>query len=109
MNRIRLLPFVFVLLTACAETKPPTLRALGEKVTVDSTRPDEAIGFEVRKRIDAAGVGDLAGVIVEVENGVVTLRGSTMNRSAAFRAEGAARSVAGVKNVINAIQTGSIR
>jgi len=99
-----------LLLVACAQPKSkdstgqPALRALGEKVTVDETRSDESIGFDIRKRIDMAGPSELLGVIIQVEDGLVTLRGSAPNRQAAWRAEAAARAVAGVKNVINEIQ-----
>jgi osmotically-inducible protein OsmY len=43
------------------------------------------------------------GVIVEVDDGNVTLRGTAGTRAAAWRAEGAARSVKGVKSVVNQI------
>ena len=98
-----------LLLAACTQPKQnaptgqPALRALGAKVTIDQARSDESIGFEIRKRIDMAGPTDLAGVIIQVDDGQVTLRGSAPNRQAAWRAEAAAHAVAGVKSVANEI------
>lgn len=99
-----------LLVAACAQ--PPkkdadtkaAFRAMGEAIPTDISRPDESIGFDVRHQIDLAGPVDLAGVVVVVEDGVVTLRGSAVSQTAAFRAEGAARTVKGVKVIINRIQ-----
>ena len=77
---------------------------MGSKVPTDEARSDEAIGFDVRHQINLAGPNDLTSVVVIVDGGVVTLRGSTPTRTAAFRAESAARAVKGVKVVINQIQ-----
>jgi osmotically-inducible protein OsmY len=99
-----------LLLTACAtqkstETTPaPAFRALGEAVAVEPTYSDESIGFEARRRVDLAGPVEMAGVRIQVEAGIVTLLGSVPDRAAAWRAEGAVRSVPGVKNVINELQ-----
>ncbi|MCG3147056.1 MAG: hypothetical protein PCFJNLEI_00492 [Verrucomicrobiae bacterium] len=99
-----------LLLVGCAQpnskdTPPsPAFRVLGENVTIEPARSDESIGWEVRARLDRTGATELAGVIVQIEDGIVTLRGSAPNRQATWRAEGAARAVPGVKKVINAIQ-----
>ena len=105
-----LLPLAgLLILTACSQPKTkdpadlPAFRALGEKVVVDETRSDESIGFDVRQHIDLAGPSELAGVIIQVEDGIVTLTGSAPNLQASWRAEGAARAVLGVKKVINRI------
>ena len=109
MKRLYLL-LGWVWVTACSQpapketASPPAFRALGQTVTVETARSDESIGFEARQRIDLAGPADLAGVIIEVNDGVVTLLGSAPNRPAAWRAEAVARAVPGVKTVINEIQ-----
>ena len=97
---------LLILLAGCAQNQSPApaLRALGGKVTVDSTYSDESIGFEARRRLNLAGPAELASVIIEVDDGVVVLRGTAPNRQAAWRAEGAARSAPGVKKVLNKIQ-----
>lgn len=74
---------------------------MGEPVAVETVYSDETIGLEARRRVDMNGAAEMAGVRIHVEAGVVTLRGSVPNRTAAWRAEGAARSVPGVKNVVN--------
>jgi osmotically-inducible protein OsmY len=98
------------LVVACAQTPKKeaapkaSFRALGEPVPTEIARADESIGFDVRHQIDLAGPTDLAGVVVVVEDGVVTLRGSVTSRTSALRAEGAARVVKGVKAVVDQIQ-----
>lgn len=74
---------------------------MGAPVAVETVYSDETIGLEARRRVDMTGASEMAGVRIQVEAGVVTLRGSVPNRAAAWRAEGAARSVPGVKNVVN--------
>ena len=108
VNRI-----VVVLLAAlggCAQQRPatesaaaasPAFRALGQKATVEESHTDEAIGFAVRGRFNAVAPSETAGVIVEVNEGVVTLRGVVPTVPAVWRAEAAARVVKGVKQVVN--------
>jgi osmotically-inducible protein OsmY len=84
-----------------AETKP-ALRAMGESVKAGDAVSNEDIGFEIRRRLNDSP-GEAAGIIVEVDEGKVTLRGVAPNLAAAWRAEGAARSVKGVKEVANQI------
>lgn len=98
-----------VLLAGCAQSKKDAetkaaFRALGAPVPTEIARSDESIGFDVRHQIDLAGPNDLAAVVVVVDEGVVTLRGSAATQAVAFRAESAARTVKGVKLVINQIQ-----
>jgi osmotically-inducible protein OsmY len=81
----------------------PALRALGQSVTTEEARSDEAIGLEIRSRLDSAGLNQTSGVIVEISDGVVTLRGVAGSLAAAWRAEAAARGVKGVKQVFNRI------
>jgi osmotically-inducible protein OsmY len=109
VNRVLLLG-VLILGAACAAPQKtdsrtaPAFRALGEQVIVEPAHSDEVLGLEVRRQITLAGPVDLAAVIIEIEDGVVTLRGAAPNQQAAWRAEGAARAVAGVRDVINQIQ-----
>ena len=96
-----------ILLAACTQpekkTDAPSFRAMGQSVAVEPSRNDESIGFEVRRRLDLIGAGDSAGIIVEVADGVVTLRGVAPTVAAAWRAEGAARAVKDVKQVVNLV------
>ena len=77
---------------------------MGQELPPDDVRSDEAIGQDVRRAVNLAGPTDLTSVVVVVDGGVVTLRGSALTRTAAYRAESAAHSVKGVKLVINQIQ-----
>jgi osmotically-inducible protein OsmY len=87
----------------------PALRALGESVKPGDTVSNRDLGFEFRRRLND-NPAETIGVIVEVDDGNVTLRGSAPNLAAAWRAEAAARSVKGVKQVLNQIiVAGSIR
>jgi len=86
-----------------SETPKPALRALGESVTSEEVRSDEAMGVEIRDRLNLAGVSDTRGVIVNISDGVVTLSGSTQTLAASWRAEAAAQGVKGVKKVLNRI------
>jgi hypothetical protein len=63
---------------------------------------DETIGFQIRRLLNADPTTS-AGFIIEVDGGNVTLRGTAVARAAAWRAEAAARSVKGVKSVVNQI------
>ncbi len=80
----------------------PALRAMGEGVHVGDAVSNEDIGFEIRRRLND-DPGAAAGIIVEVDEGKVTLRGVAPNLAASWRAEAAARSVKGVKQVVNQI------
>lgn len=85
------------------ETEPnPALRAMGESVKAGEAVSNEDIGFEIRRRLND-NPGEAAGIIVEVDEGKVTLRGVAPTLAAAWRAEGAAKSVKGVKEVTNRI------
>jgi osmotically-inducible protein OsmY len=104
-----------VLLVGCTASRQsmgekPAMRALGEAVAVAPEQAsDESIGAEVRRRLEIADASGTASVIVEVSDGVVTLRGSANGLTGAWRAEAVAHSVPGVKEVRNQIiisQTG---
>lgn len=84
-----------------AEPKP-ALRAMGESIEPGDTVGNEDIGFEIRRRLNE-NPAETAGIIVEVDDGKVTLRGAAPTLSASWRAEAAARSVKGVKEVANQI------
>ena len=75
---------------------------MGEEVETGDAVSNEEIGFEIRRRLNNDPAAT-AGIIVEVDEGRVTLRGVAPNPSAAWRAEAAARSVKGVKQVVNQI------
>jgi osmotically-inducible protein OsmY len=84
-----------------AETKP-ALRAMGEPIKAGEAVSNEDIGFEIRRRLND-NPGESAGIIVEVDEGKVMLRGVAPTLAAAWRAEGAAKSVKSVKEVTNRI------
>lgn len=96
---------------AAAEPQP-AMRALGQPVTppappgsgtpTTDEPTDESIGFQIRRLLNTDPTTG-AGIIVEVVDGNVTLRGTASTRAAAWRAEGVARSVKGVKSVVNQI------
>ena len=85
------------------ETPKPSLRALGQSVTTEEERSDEAIGLDIRNRLNSIGAGETSSVIVEVNDGTVTLTGTATTLAAAWRTEAAAHSVKGVKQVFNKI------
>ena len=97
-----------------AQSEPqPEMRALGQPVvppapavasdTQTGEGPtDESIGFQIRRMLNADPTTS-AGITVEVDGGNVTLRGRALTRAAAWRAEGVARAVKGVKSVVNQI------
>jgi osmotically-inducible protein OsmY len=92
---------------AATETDSPqpkvALRAMGKSVTVEESPSDESIGAEVRRRLVVQGPGDTAGIVIEVNDGAVTLRGVAPTQATAWRAQSAALSVKGVKLVRNQI------
>ena len=91
----------------CTSSKPTespvAMRAMGKSISTQESPSDETIGREIRRRIDLAGPALATGIIIEVNDGVVTLRGFAPTQADAWRAEGAAHSVPGVKQVRNQI------
>jgi hypothetical protein len=92
-----------------AKTEPqPAMRVLGQPVAPPAkpAEPEEgsnaSIGLQIRRSLDTDPTS-AAGIIVEVDDGKVTLRGSAPNFAASARAEGAAYAVKGVKSVVNLI------
>jgi osmotically-inducible protein OsmY len=90
-----------------AQAEPaPAMRAAGQPVTASTPSGDEpndeVIGSGIRRLLDADPVAT-AGIIVQVEDGKVTLRGSAPTHAAAWKAEGAAHATKGVKSVANQI------
>jgi osmotically-inducible protein OsmY len=88
--------------TATEPEPKPAPRAIRQSVEPGATASDEEIGFEIRHRLNATP-SDTAGIIVEVDDGKVTLRGTVPNLAAVWRAEAAARAAKGVKQVTNQI------
>lgn len=84
----------------------PSMRAMGQPVPspADSNEAptNESIGSEIRRQLNGTPT-TTAGIIVEVDDGVVTLRGAAPNLAASWRAEGTAHAVKGVKSVVNQI------
>jgi len=88
-----------------AQAEPaPAMRAAGQPVTSPSgdEPTNESIGSEIRRLLDTDPAAS-AGIIVQVEDGNVTLRGSAPTRAAAWKAEGIAHAAKGVKSVANEI------
>ena len=105
-----------------AQNQPqPEMRALGQPIAPPTPAPapppppaasgaqsseeqptDETIGFQIRRALNADPTTS-AGIFVEVDGGNVTLRGTALTRAAAWRTEGVARAVKGVKSVVNQI------
>jgi hyperosmotically inducible periplasmic protein len=81
----------------------PAMRALGEEVPASSQASDETIGVEIRRRLQLVDAATTAGVIIEVTDGHVLLRGNAPSLADGWRAEAAARSVPGVRDVRNQI------
>jgi osmotically-inducible protein OsmY len=79
---------------------------MGESAATVEAPSDETIGQEVRRRLNLIGTAQTMGVIVEVDGGVVTLRGVAMTQDWIWRAGAAAKSVPGVKSVRNQILMG---
>jgi osmotically-inducible protein OsmY len=78
---------------------------MGQSVEAVPATSNEEIGFAIRRRLNENPTAT-AGVIVEVDDGRVTLRGTAPDLAAAWRAEAVARSVKGVKQVVNQIIVG---
>jgi hypothetical protein len=90
-----------------AQDEPrPAMRALGQPVLSATSAADEpgneSIGSEIRRLLDTDPAA-AAGIIVEVDDGKVTLRGRAPTLAASWRAEAVAHSVKGVKLVTNQI------
>jgi|SRR5579862_2126993 len=102
--------------SGCSSDQPkekpaqPEMRVMGEATTPPSKGKDsdeiaptnESIGFEIRRLLNSEP-SNTAGIVVQVDDGVVTLRGSAPSPAAAWRAQGMANSVKGVKSVVNLI------
>jgi len=92
--------------TAGPAEPAPAMRAAGQPVTSSTPSADqpsdEIIGSEIRRLLNADPAAT-AGIIVEVDDGKVTLRGSAPTRATAWRAQGVANSVKGVISVANQI------
>ena len=84
----------------------PAMRAMGQSVPSpmqDGEVPtNESIGSEIRRQLNATPT-TTAGIIVEVDDGKVTLRGTAPNLATSWRAEAIARAVKGVQSVVNQI------
>ncbi|HUK82410.1 MAG TPA: BON domain-containing protein [Verrucomicrobiae bacterium] len=80
---------------------PP--KATVKNSAVEESPSDETIGLEIRRRFEAQAPGDTAGLVIEVDGGIVTLRGAAPTQAAAWRAQSVAWSVKGVKLVRNQI------
>ncbi len=79
------------------------MRALGQQATIEEEIRDETIGRAIRRRFELVEPTALSGVIIQVNDGAVTLRGVAPSLEAAWRAEAAARGITGVGQVINQI------
>src|SRR3984957_16760947 len=80
----------------------PAMRAMGQPVP-PPTEPGEvptndSIGSEIRRQLNGTPT-TTAGIIVEVDDGKVTLRGTAPDLATSFRAEGLAHATKGVKTV----------
>jgi len=84
----------------------PAMRAMGQPAPSpsesDETPTNESIGLEIRRQLNTTPT-TTAGIIVEVDEGKVTLRGTAPNLATSWRAEAIAHAVKGVKVVINQI------
>jgi osmotically-inducible protein OsmY len=84
----------------------PAMRAMGQPVASptdsDEVPTNESIGSEIRRQLNATPT-TTAGIIVEVDDGTVTLRGRAPDLAASWRAEATAHATKGVKTVINQI------
>jgi osmotically-inducible protein OsmY len=89
--------------TAAPEPRAPARPQQKSTTVAEETPSDESIGAEIRRRLVVLGPGETAGVVIEVDDGVVTLRGVAPSQAAGWRAQSAALSVKGVKLVRNQI------
>lgn len=84
----------------------PAMRAMGQPVPLPTDSGEvptnESIGSEIRRQLNATPT-TTAGIIVEVDDGKVTLRGTAPNLAASWRAEATAHATKGVKVVMNQI------
>jgi osmotically-inducible protein OsmY len=84
----------------------PAMRAMGQPVPSPAESGEvptnESIGFEIRRQLNTTPT-TTAGIIVEVDDGKVTLRGTAPNLAASWRAEAIAHAVKGVTSVVNQI------
>jgi len=84
----------------------PAMRAAGQPVTSSTPSGDEptdaSLGSEIRRLLDT-DPATTAGIIIQVDDGRVTLRGSAPTPAAAWKAEGVAHATKGVKSVSNQI------
>ncbi len=89
-----------------ANEPQPAMRAMGQPVpspTDSGEAPtDVSIGTEIRRQLNATPT-TTAGIIVEVDDGKVTLRGAAPNLATSWRVEGIAHAVKGVNAVVNQI------
>lgn len=96
---------LLVFLAGCAQSKTPqsgstpAFRAMGQSIEAGETHSDEAIGLEIRHRLAAEIPAESAGVIIEISDGIVTLRGFAPTQAAAWRVTAVVHSVKGVKQV----------
>ena len=85
---------------------PPAMRVVGQPVPSptesDEAPTNESIGLEIRRQLNATPT-TTAGIIVEVDDGKVTLRGMAPNLATSWRAEAIAHAVKGAKVVVNQI------
>jgi|SRR6266850_3922440 len=90
-----------------AQDEPkPAMRALGQPIpsaTASAEEPtNDSIGSEIRRLLNTDPMAT-AGIVVEVDDGKVTLRGKAPTLAASWHAEAVAHSVKGVKAVTNQI------
>jgi osmotically-inducible protein OsmY len=93
---VAVLLVVFTALSACTTTQSP-----GEQID------DSGIHAAVKTKLTADRFSNLVNVDVNVTNGVVTLAGEVPNAKVKSEAESEARSVSGVKRVVNNLQVAS--
>lgn len=106
MNALRSLGrwLLATVLLGCAaprNAEKPAMRALGQQATARDQISDEAIGNEARRRLALANRSASGSIIIEVSEGIVTLRGHVPDVQSAWQAEGVVRAVPGVRAVQN--------
>src|SRR5690242_9130384 len=84
----------------------PAMRAVEQPVSAPAESGEaptnESIGLRIRRQLNATPT-TTAGIIVEVDDGKVTLRGTAPTLATSWRAEAIAHAVRGVKVVVNQI------